>query len=202
MSDGTPAGSFLNPVSPTLARVLAQAANSSYAPSPTFYVVARYSPTDAFPNPFSVQKPVETYEKAQAQVGGLRETDPEGEFGIFGPYQNDNGGFPRPEGQATMKQLDVTLQGGAEPEPPFTIKGEVFDAFFCSVQAVEKFVLPYYEQEYGPLFAAGVLEQFNSAPVAIMGHLPWSEELQITDIDATGTLHWRAVSASAPRKGR
>lgn len=207
MSDLTLPGTFVQPVSPELARVLAQAANAAYAPDPTFYVVARYAP-GVCPEPYNVQQPFPTYSCALERVNALKESDPEHVYGIFGPFQNDHGDLRRPANQATVLKMLVTPQGGLAPEPaPFTIGGEQFDALFYSIQAVEKFVLPYYVQEYGVSFAAQVMAQFNDAPLALMGHLPWSEELMVPERDEQGSLRYdsqggiRWRSATAPGEG-
>jgi hypothetical protein len=179
-------GEFLHAVTPKLARVLAQAAGAAYAPTPSFYVVTRYEPEKPDTGtlqPFNVQQPVATYTEAQQQVAALGITDPGVAYGIFGPFENTEGGLPLPGNQATVAQLLVTPQGGDPALKPFTIPGTEFDALFYSIEAVEKFVLPYYEQEISPDFAQRVLTEFHNAPLALVGHLPWSEYIEVTDPD-------------------
>jgi hypothetical protein len=196
MSDHASPGTFLHPVGAELARVLAQAANSAYAPA-TFYVVARYHPVHeaTAQDPFNVQKPVPTYAEAVAVVAELEMRDPGAEYGIFGPFQNDS--QPRAS-QATVAQLVVTPQEGAVPLKPFTIPGQEFDAIFYSVPAVEKFVVPYYVQEYGLAFGRRILREFRAGPLALMGHLPWSEE---AEIQVVGVAGGHAAPASNARAG-
>lgn len=181
-------GEFLRPIKPELARVLAQAASAAYAPTPSFYVVARYDPDPErlTTEPFNVQRPVATYEEAESQVAELVQTDPGVDYGIFGPFDNTEGGFTQPAEQATVGQLLVTPQIGGTPEEPFTIQGTEFDALFYSMEAVEKFVLPYYSQEMSPDFANQVSLGFRTAPMALMGHLPWSEYIDVPDPDTGG----------------
>jgi hypothetical protein len=176
-------GEFLRAVTPNLARVLAQAAGSAYVTSATFYVVARYNSAHEGARPYDVQKPSATYGEAQALADGLNQSDPDGAYGVFGPFQNTYGGFPAAPPNATVAELHVTPQLGGEREDPFRIDGREFDALFYSVEAVEKFVLPYYVEEYGPDFGQQVLEQFYHAPLALMGHLPWSEYILVPDPD-------------------
>lgn len=179
MSDPLPAGTFLKPVSAELARVLAQAADSAFAPA-TLYVVARYQPADPGTtlSPYDVQQPVATFAEAEARVEELKKRYPDVEYGIFGPFQNDTPLVP-PLGQSTVAHLLVTPQGGVVKDP-IPIPGQEYDALFYSVQAVEKFVVPYHVQEYGADFGSYVLKAFKEAPLALMAHLPWSEEVEVT----------------------
>jgi hypothetical protein len=193
-------GEFLQPISPKLARVLAQAAGAAYAPEPTFYVVARYepaSPDTGTLQPFNVQQPVATYTEAQQQVATLATTDPGVAYGIFGPFENTEGGLPLPTNQATVGHLVVFPQGGDPPEEPFTIPGTEFDALFYSIEAVEKFVLPYYEAEISPDFAQRVLNEFHTAQLALVGHLPWSEYIEVTDPDTQVVTRGNGEGAAA-----
>lgn len=176
-------GEFLNPVTPNLARVLAQAAGSAYVESSTFYVVARYNSAHQGGTPYDVQKPSATYAEAKELADRLNQADPEGKYGVFGPFENTYGGFNAPTPNATVAEFVVTPQLAGVREDPFRIDGTEFDALFYSVEAVEKFVLPYYVEEYGPDFGQQVLDQFYNAPLALMGHLPWSEYIEVADPD-------------------
>lgn len=177
-------GEFLHAVTPNLARVLAQAAGSAFVDSPTFYVVARYDSAHEGPRPYDVQKPTATYDDAKRLAHELNERTPNARYGVFGPFQNTYGGFNAPTPNATVAHFIVTPQLHGEHEEPFRIDGKEFDALFYSVEAVEKFVLSYYEQEYGPDFAQMLLQRFYAAPLALMGHLPWSEYIVVKDPDA------------------
>lgn len=172
-------GFFDHPITPMLARALAQAAASAYAPEADFYVVARYEPLDGVPDPFDVQKP-SSLQRAETRQRELGEA-----YGIFGPFKNANGGLTPRDGQAKVSRLKVHLTRGFEP---VTIPGTEFDALFYSIQAVEKFVLPYYEQVYSPLFAQHVLDNFYNAELALMGHLPWSEYVEVNPGNNTGVV--------------
>lgn len=169
MSDPVHSGIFSQAVSPELARVLAQAADSAYAPPGEFFVVARFEPELDSLRPFNVQRPVATFEEATHVKEELDRTDPGFTHGIFGPFKSTTG----PVNQAAVVHLDVTIEGGKK----IPIEGQKFDALFYSVQAVEKFVIPYSVQEFGPEYGTFVLNEFLASPVALMGHLPWSEEV-------------------------
>lgn len=165
-------GIFEKPVSAELARVLAQAADTPFHSS-QFYVVARYSQmSGASMNPYDVHPPFATCEDAQQLVEKLGP-----EYGVFGPFVDTH--HPPPLDQETVAKLEVTPQRGSEPQPPFTIDGQKYDALFYSIEAVEKFVLPYLTAEYGSEFATYVSKQFSQASLALLGHLPWSEEILV-----------------------
>jgi hypothetical protein len=196
MSDPVNAATFDRPISGALANTLAAAANDGSAPR-TFFVVARYEPSPKFnTRPFNVQMPFENPDDAAARVAELKVSDPEGEYGIFGPFENTT---ITPLGQATVEKFDVTTKGGAVPHPPFTIEGETFDALFYSVRAVEKFVVPYHTLELGPEFGALILQEFKQAPLALMGHLPWSEEVLLMDAAAEAGQQ-EAATSTGPRR--
>jgi hypothetical protein len=176
MSDANHPGTFDRPVSSLLARVLGEAASSAFAPE-NFYVVCRYdpdpNPTDI--TPFDVHPPCATYEDAQSLVAELRHRHPDVEYGIFGPFV----GGPQPEGKITVGSITVHPQRGEEQLPPIKIGGDKYDALFYSEEAVRKFVVPYYAHVAGPEYAVAVLDAFKEARFALMGHLPWSEEVDI-----------------------
>ncbi|HEU0015464.1 MAG TPA: hypothetical protein VFQ45_17370 [Longimicrobium sp.] len=195
MSD-TPAGTFTRPIGAELAGVLAAAARAAFT-APTFYVVARYDPDPSTTSrPFNVQRPVETYADAEALVQDLAKREPGVEYGIFGPFQSEDP--ERPTSQATVARLEVTTEGGSGPHAPFTIQGHEYDALFYSLQAVEKFVVPYYAAEYGAEFALQVRLRFQQAPLALLGHLPWSEETEVLGQAAGSPQAAAAAAGGAP----
>ena len=172
-------GEFLQPVTPNLARVLAQAANSAFVTSDTFYVVCRLLTSidqAAGSDPYNVQTPAPTYADAQGQVTWLQQNDPTFQYGIFGPFSNTFSGFdrPPPPTQLQVASLDVTAGAGTVSDS-IPIEGTSYDALFWSVEVVQKMLIPYYAQEYGPDYAQTVLTEFYAAPVALVAHLPWSE---------------------------
>jgi len=173
MSEPNQPGTDERPISAWLASVLAAAAKSSYAPEP-FYVVARYNGDFSDQTrPFDVQRPVGTRSAAEALKQELGAA-----YGVFGPFVNEHP-LP-PVSQDTVANITVTTAKGAT----LPIAGERYDALFYSYEAVEKFVLPLYVQEYGPDYASRVLAAFNEHPLALMAHLPWSEEV-FPDSDPT-----------------
>ena len=215
MQDTVPAGSFLKAITPELADVLAQAAESPFAP-PTFYVVARYDPvaSGTLIRPFDVQRPVATYAEAEALANQLG--DP-GVYGVFGPFLNDAGPSSS-EDRTVVEQLLVTPQGGEVAATPFPIPGRSFDALFYGEEAVEQVVVPYYVRVYGAEFGVQVLQSFREAPLALVGHLPWSEEVAaapdslqpVAEVrsrlvtfhrDESGEVQWKPVHSSSGDAG-
>ena len=181
----TDPGTFLQAVSPSLARVLANAANAAFIGSPgsEFYIVCRWTDAnqgvpaaDATLDPYNVQPPQPSYQAAldlAATLNGSPSTD---EYGVFGPFEYTHSDLPSPPNQATIASMLVTAQGGPDPDGDvFPIPGQAADALFWSIEAVQKFVVPYYVETYGPEFGNVVLQQFNEAPIALVAHLPWSE---------------------------
>jgi len=180
MSDPISNGTFRYPVTPELARVLAQAAESAFVPSP-FYVVCRYAPGDAI-MPFDVQKPVTTYEEAQALATRLGDAV----YGVFGPFESSPVLDPITPSQATVAEIMVTPRRGQTMGTPFKIMGTEYDALFYSIEAVSKFLVPYYTQEYGPECGVKLMHEFETASLALIAHLPWSEEVTIPSAVAQG----------------
>lgn len=187
---------FSQPISPALCVRLGEAAAGyvsvlGYEGAMSIYFVASYLPTQ---DPVEQQVDYVVYAPfaSQTEAQAFQLTLPPGLFGVFGPYALEPNGFD--EGFTNPAQLVVgTLQvtpfsntpGGPIPtgEPAFEWDG--YDAVFMSTAAVEKFVIPYYTTIYGPEFAGEIVSQFNAAPVALMGHLPWTE-YQTDDNQSTG----------------
>lgn len=176
MADPHDPGTFERPVSAWLATVLAAAAKGSRSHDP-IYVVARYEPNLLNKTrPFDVHQPVATPEEADEVKKKAEEEHPGVAYGIFGPFVNDEDPAPPPEQDTVASIVVTTTKGKTLP-----IEGNKFDALFFTYQAVEKFVLPLYVQEYGLEYAAKVLEEFNQNGLALMAHLPWSEETLLVD---------------------
>jgi hypothetical protein len=184
-------GTFLGPVTPNLARVIAQAADSGIVTFPKFYVVCRWlnenqgvPSSDISLDPYNVQQPVERYDVALCMVEKLKSLDADYPYGIFGPFQNTGSGAGIPP--ATQRRVQ-TISGTAENDlaatTDFSFEGTQYDAMFWSLEVVQKMVVPYYAEEYGPEFAANVMREFTQAPVAVVMHLPWSE---YTEMSVTG----------------
>jgi hypothetical protein len=179
-------GTFNQAITPMLARVLAQAASTAYVPADveTFYVVSRYEFARDTTEPFNVKAPFSTYAAAEAEANRLMGSEPGVAYGVFGPFRNTSGGFAPEPNQETVAEIQVTPQLGGVRRPSFPIDGTRFDALFFSIQAVEKFLLPYYAELISPSFADHMLNTFQSGELAMMAHLPWSEYV---DIAPTGT---------------
>ena len=179
-------GAFLGPVTPNLARVIAQAADAAFVETETFYVVSRWenvnqgvSNADINLDPYNVQPPADSYDVALCMVEQLKGLDANFAYGIFGPFRRT----ARPSTQQQVASIGVTTNAPTSPPTVIPIDGIDYDAMFWSVEVVQKMVVPYYAQEYGPDFANNVLREFNTAPVALVMHLPWSE---YTEMSTTG----------------
>jgi hypothetical protein len=197
-------GEFLRPVSAMLTRALAEAAAGSPAPlgnaDGAIYLVASYTavpagadsnpPGEGFPTAdnglFDIQPAYASYQDARDRARELGDG-----YGVFGPFHSTFA--VATPGQPTVKHLVLTTSADAIvriPSPGFRPPSGTpsaaaeFDALFFTADAVAKFALPYYSEIYGNGFGRAVLTQFQSAPLALMGHMPWSE---YTEITADGT---------------
>jgi hypothetical protein len=183
-------GTFPGPVTPNLARVIAQAADSAFVTIPEFYVVCRWlnvnekvSAADITLDPYNVQQPAATYDIALCMVDKLKAADPKHPYGIFGPFQNTGSGAGTPPAtQLQVGSIQVTTNPASPTQWP-AIEGTRYDAMFWSLEVVQKMVVPYYAEEYGPEFATNMMNEFTQAPVAVVMHLPWSE---YTEMSVTG----------------
>jgi hypothetical protein len=194
-------GEFLKPVSAMLTRALAEAAAGSPIGSPNgVYFVASYMavPSRDDTNPPSDDLPADTHNGyfniqpafASHAVALARATQLGPGYGVFGPF-NSTFITPTP-GQPTVSTITITTSDngtvtipspGFIPSPGITPPPPEFDALFFTPEAVAKFALPYYSEVYSNGFGNEVLTQFQSAKLALMGHMPWSE---YTDIDPDG----------------
>lgn len=177
---------FSQAIPPSLALRLGEAAagyvsSEGYQGSSSIYFVASYAPVQD-PVDQQVDYVVFTPFSNQQQAEQLAQSLPSGAYGVFGPYsltptQFDEG-FTSAS-QYVVSEASMTLASNnsgnpiAVPLPPVDWSG--CDALFFSKAAVEKFAIPYYTTFYSPEFAATILTQFTEAPVALMGHLPWTE---------------------------
>lgn len=177
-------GEFVEAVSAMLARALAEAAAGYPGSSDTVYFTASYTQVpdavaDAnnnFSGIFNIQ-PWPSYTDA---ANNLKPG-----YGVFGPFQST---FPPARaGQDTVTSVGVrTSQGPGFTMPPAGAAGAQlqYDALFLTGAAVLKFAVPYYSRVYSLRYAQQVLEEFQASPLALMGHMPWSE---YTDLDDTGS---------------
>ncbi|HET7230784.1 MAG TPA: hypothetical protein VFJ16_12320 [Longimicrobium sp.] len=176
MTHRNQAATFDRPITASLARVLAEAANGAFTPG-EFYVVCRYEadpdPTDL--SPFDVQAPCATHPEAVDLVEQLSKQFPGVAYGIFGPFVSELA----PVRVAEVAHISVTPRIGGELRPPIEIDGHTYDALFYSPEAVRKFVIPYYSHVVGPEYAAEMLKTYMSSELGLMGHLPWSEEVEL-----------------------
>jgi hypothetical protein len=201
------AGEFLKPVSAMLTRALAEAAagfpRPSGSPDASVYFVASYAavqpandsnppgedlPANTFNGLFNIQPASASYTDAQARATELGDG-----YGVFGPFSST---FAAPtQGQATVTTMVLNTSDGGlvdiptagfSPPPGITPPPPEFDALFFTADAVAKFALAYYSGIYGNGFGREVLTQFQSAHLALMGHLPWSEYTDIQELSTSG----------------
>lgn len=181
-------GLFEHPVSSMLARALADAAAGYPAPldEGSIYLVASYTavPDPTFNGFFDIQPPFPSADEAQQFIEcmGL-----EG-YGVFGPFQSTY--YQQQQNQLVVDQIQfsapgetitvVELDSPPADSPPGSLP-LLFDAFFLSASAVAKFAVPYYAKVYSPAFANRVMDEFQQAEVALMGHYPWSEYTDFPD---------------------
>ena len=122
-----------SPVSATLLRVVAEAADGYRTGEPTYFV-AEYR----FPH--SVRGPYKTLADARNAVTRG--------YGVFGPYTT-----PPDEQKETVRVVRVTLsvlnEKGVRTESEVKLDSAV-DALFLTRAAVDKFLVPYYVRVYGP----------------------------------------------------
>lgn len=200
-------GEFLKPVSAMLARALAEAAAGSPVPAGSttngsVWLVASYTavpvsddsnpPGDGFPPTnnglFNIQPAYPSYQDALTRAKALGDG-----YGVFGPFSSTFAAarLDQPTvsticmttsdgGQVTIPSAGFTPPPGITPTPP------EFDTLFFTADAVGKFALSYYSGIYGNGFGREVLTQFLAAPLALMGHMPWSEYTEIEE-DATAS---------------
>jgi hypothetical protein len=201
------ANEFTQAVAPDLARALAGASDCAFVTWSTFYVVCRWTSAnvgtspisgDFSLDPFDVQDPVETWADASTLLQSLPNP---AAYGIFGPFQNTYIGFgaPPPD-QATIDGFEVTASG-PNAGPPFFIAGDSCDAMFWSLESVQKFVIPYYVQEYGTAFGADLMQQYYDAEFPLVVHLPWSEYEALDPAGKPAIDAQVASNGSKPRRG-
>jgi hypothetical protein len=171
-----------------LALRLAEAAMGFVGLGPVYFV-ADYAPVDGLNDPYNVAFFPTEQEAQTNQQGRIAPS------AVFGPYETAL------TIQAVGSQLPV-LGFEATFIPPTlvaTFPGNMFDTLFCTASSVQKFAMPYYTYLYSPKFAQQVLEAFQSAPYAFMGHLPWSEYDEIgpgnlTDVVEPGAGNHEGVN--------
>jgi hypothetical protein len=176
---------FARSISPSLAVRLGEAAagyvsSIGYEKSERIYFVASYAPV-LDPTEGQVDYEVFSPFPDADDADKFRKSKGKG-YGVFGPFSlapNElNVGYTNRK-QKVVGNMELTpfanLPGGLgiTNKSPFSWNG--YDAVFMTEAAVEKFVIPYYTSVYGADFAGKILPQFSDAPVALMGHLPWTE---------------------------
>jgi len=164
-------GLFAHPVSPGLARRLAEAA-AGYADGSEVYVVACYTPNYDSEDPYDVYACPAPPEKKL----------PTG-YGVFGPFKTiPEDPALQAQAQATVQEFQVTISTTTDTCTFSIDPASQYDALFYTAAAVKKFAVPYYSSLYSGAYGDHVLSAFQAAPVALMAHMPWSE---YTAVDVT-----------------
>jgi hypothetical protein len=165
------------PISAGLAARLAEAAFGYMGLGPV-YLVATYEPTDNAFDPYNVTPFKNDWEGAEALIAILNADPDLPEFGVFGPYETGLG--PAPLSPYYLEAVSL-LVGGPDGETGALAFGAgEYDSLFWTRAAVEKFAVPYYSALYSPVFAQSVLEEYETASLAVLGHMPWSEYTELT----------------------
>lgn len=168
---------FAQPVQAELARALAQAVAGYYGQS--LYFTASFTQLQNSSSPYDISPAYDSYQEA---ADSLLQSPPLEGYGVFGPFQNGMEGISPPSDQAVVTGITVTTTDGNKFELPNEWIG-MPDAIFFSMEAVQKFAVPYYSIVYAANWAQGLLSVFNQSELAMMVHLPWSESV---DLDAEG----------------
>jgi hypothetical protein len=168
-----------SPIHAELARALAQAV-AGYLRTGMYFTASFRQLPNAPDNPYDIAGPYPVSNPSQAA------NLPDG-YGIFGPFDNTLAGL----GPAVDPQYSVTEVRITTSEPggqPFTLPNAnvtpLPDAVFFSVEAVSKFLVPYYTIVYSPVMAEQLLASFQNSDLALMVHLPWSES---EDVGVSGS---------------
>jgi hypothetical protein len=179
------------PISARLARRLAEAAFGYMGLGPV-YLAAAYEPIDGVADPYDVICFRSDWAAAE-RYAAYRNTIPDSpRYGVFGPYDTELGGVPLTS-QYSLDTISLLVDSPASTSPAqgtLTIPASDYDSLFWTRAAVEKFAVPYYAALYSPAFAEFVLEEYDGARLAVLGHMPWSEytELSPPPMILTGEL--------------
>jgi hypothetical protein len=126
------------PVSATMLRILAEAADV-YRTGKPIYLVADYryphNVLRGFPNRTAAVK---------------AQKDSASNYGLFGPYVTPVD--PIPAAAPRVVAITVTTRTAAGDQT-YKVDPESADALFFTLSAVDKFVLPYYQKTLGPAYA-------------------------------------------------
>jgi len=166
------------PISARLARRLAEAAFGYMGLGPV-YLVAAYEPIDVLGDPYCVVPFRNDWEGAEALVSTLN-TDPDlPQYGVFGPYETGPAGalFASPY---ALETISLLVGGPDDSLGALALDAGDYDSLFWTRAAVEKFAVPYYSVLYSPSFGEAVLEEYDRAELAVLGHMPWSEYTELS----------------------
>lgn len=162
------------PISARLARRLAEAAFGYMGLGPV-YLVAAYEPIDNPGDPYDVVPFKDDWAAAERHATLLNTDRVPPRYGVFGPYETGHSGGTS---AYTLRTVDLYVHAPPNSRPaeePYTLSTSEFDSLFWTRAAVEKFAVPYYAVLYSPRFAQKVLDEYESADLAVLGHMPWSE---------------------------
>jgi hypothetical protein len=128
-------------VSATMLRVLAEAADGFRTGRPVF-LVADYR----FPH--NVAGPFATYAEARRV-----QMDSGATFGVFGPYVTPRDPGADSASRVVAVRLTIESPAGRRRTVDLDLRRVEVDALFFTMSAVDKFVIPYYSDIYGPEYA-------------------------------------------------
>jgi hypothetical protein len=98
-------------------------------------------------------------------------------------YRSKTPKVAQEEPSVRATKVEITFDDGRKKTLDFQAdRNSEIDALFLSLSSVEKFLVPYYTSLYGTALAEQVRMRFTSAPTAALGHLPWTEYMDMTAI--------------------
>lgn len=142
---GSP-GNAQTALSPSLARVLAEAADGNRTGAQLWFAA-----NQNFPH--RLTGPYESERQARDAARDSGST-----WGAFGPFVT-----PRDSVEFNVVSVTLTIQRDGRTEQ-VTIDPRQVDALFLSMAAVDKFMIPYYSRIYGSAYGAALRERIASAP--------------------------------------
>jgi hypothetical protein len=142
----------------SLLRVLAEAADVHRTGRPVFLVADRRFPHHVIGHLDSRPKALQMQSDSGASY-----------YGVFGPFVTPADSAPSDAMKLTSVRLTFKTAKGATQTKD--IDPKQVDALFMSMSAVDKFMIPYYAQIYGPDYAARLRDDVSVAyKVPVIGH--------------------------------
>jgi hypothetical protein len=159
--DATPARAQEPPISASLLRRLAEAADGYRSGKPVFIVATATPPHDVDPV-YAVYEDASKAKLGVAKAGAS--------YRVFGPYVT---GRDRFKGKpAEVVSITVKLQTEARETSTVTVDPQAYDLLVWTLPALDKFVIPYYARIYGAEQANQLREDYlrNASISPLGGH--------------------------------